>query len=156
MPCSSLPSLVSARRSPLDDEATERDTCSTRAACECRNICPLDVRMSLSSVCLSRRFSVALDTFWRARIDLCMHRLVQPQTHLPIHRSILVYTSSRSVFEALDQQCNGHAGLPHAVLTADSVRHVCLSSETIGEREEEGELVVKTLLKSSIPSFGNS
>ena len=25
---------------------------------------------------------VTLDTFWRARIDLCMHGLVQPQTHL--------------------------------------------------------------------------
>ena len=36
-----------------------------------------------------------LDTFWRARIDLCMHALVQPQTHLPIFRSVFVYTSSR-------------------------------------------------------------
>ena len=42
----------------------------------------------------------ALDTFWRAQIDLCMHSLVQPQTHLPIYRSVFVYTSSRPVFAA--------------------------------------------------------
>ena len=45
---------------------------------------------------------VTLDTFWRARIDLCMHGLVQPQTHLLIFRSVFVYTSSRVVFEALN------------------------------------------------------
>ena len=38
---------------------------------------------------------VTLDTFWRARIDLCMHGLVQLQTHLPIFRSVFVNTSSR-------------------------------------------------------------
>ena len=32
-----------------------------------------------------------LDTFWRARIDLCMHSLVQAQTHLLIYRSVFVY-----------------------------------------------------------------
>ena len=67
---------------------------------------------------------VTLDTFWRARIDLCMHGLVQPQTHLPIFRGFLVYTSSRVVFEALDQRCDGHCRLPHAVLTSESVCHV--------------------------------
>ena len=56
-----------------------------------------------------------LDTLWRARIDLCMHNLVQPQTHLSIYRSVFVHTSSRPVFEALDQRCDGHFGLPHAV-----------------------------------------
>ena len=49
---------------------------------------------------------VTLDTF-----------LVQPQTHLPIVRSVFVYTSSRVVFEALDRRCDGHRGLPRAVLT---------------------------------------
>ena len=53
-----------------------------------------------------------------------MHRLVQPQTHLSIHRSVFVYTSFRPVFEALDQRCDGHCGLPHAALTSESVRHV--------------------------------
>ena len=67
---------------------------------------------------------VTLDTFWRARIDLCMHGLEQPQTHLPIFQSVFVYTSSRVVFEALDRRCDGHRGLPHAVLTSESVRHV--------------------------------
>ena len=57
---------------------------------------------------------VTLVTFRRARIDLCMHGLVQPQTHLPIYRSVFVYTSSRVVFEALDRRCDGHRGLPHA------------------------------------------
>ena len=65
-----------------------------------------------------------LDTFWRARIDLCMHNLVQPQTHLPIRRSIFVYTSSRQVFEALDRRCDGHCGIPHAVLNSGNVSHV--------------------------------
>ena len=51
---------------------------------------------------------VTLDTFWRARIDLCMHGLVQPQTHLQIFRRVFVNTSSRVVFEALDRRCNGH------------------------------------------------
>ena len=67
---------------------------------------------------------VTLDTFWRARIDLCMRCLVQPQTQWPIDRSVFVYTSSRLVFEALDQRCDGHCGLPHAVLASESVRHV--------------------------------
>ena len=31
---------------------------------------------------------VMLDTFWRARIELCMHGLVQPQTQLPLFRSV--------------------------------------------------------------------
>ena len=31
---------------------------------------------------------VTLDTFWRARIDLCVHGLVQPQSHLLIYRSV--------------------------------------------------------------------
>ena len=59
---------------------------------------------------------VTLDTFWRARIDLCMHGLVQPQTHLPIFRSVFVCT--------LDRRCDGHRGLLHAVVTSESVRHV--------------------------------
>ena len=53
-----------------------------------------------------------------------MHGLVQPQTLLPNFRSVFVYTSSRVVFEALDRRCDGHRGLPHAVLTSESVRHV--------------------------------
>ena len=28
------------------------------------------------------------------------------------------------VFEALDRRCDGHRGLPHAVLSSESVRHV--------------------------------
>ena len=65
-----------------------------------------------------------LDTFWRARIDLCMHKLVQPQTHLPIRRSIFVDTSSRPVFEALGRRCDGHCEIPHAVLNSGNVSHV--------------------------------
>ena len=83
---------------------------------------------------------VTLDTFWRARTDLCVHGLVQPQRHLPILRSVFVYTSSRVVFEALDQRCDGHCGLPHAVLTSESVRHVYhgqVSNSTFCERNSE-------------------
>ena len=85
---------------------------------------------------------VTLDTFWGARIDLCMHGLVHPQTHLQIFRSVFVYTSLRMVFEALDRRCDGHRGLPHAVLTSESVRHVSfLPSETAGVsfRENHGQ-----------------
>ena len=89
---------------------------------------------------------VTLDTFWRARIDLCMHGLVQPQTHLPIFRSVFVCTSSRVVFEALDHRCDGHRGLPHAVLTSERVRHVSFLPK------QPVDLFVKTLLKASIPS----
>ena len=81
------------------------------------------------------------DTLWRARIDLRMHRLVQHQTHLPIHRSIFVYTSSRSVFEALHQRCDGHSGFPHAVLTSESDRHVSfLPKQLVACRENLGEI----------------
>ena len=65
-------------------------------------------------------------------MGLCMHSLVQPQTQLPIYRSVFVYKSSRPVFEALDQRCDGHRRLPHAVLTAESVRRVFFFSETVG------------------------
>ena len=75
-----------------------------------------------------------------------MHGLVQPQTHLPIHRSVFVYTSSRLVFEALDQRCDGRCGLPHAVLTSESVRHVSFLPKQLVD------LFAKTWVKSLIPS----
>ena len=82
--------------------------------------------------CTPECLRVITDALWRARIDLRMHGVVQPQTHLPIHRSIVAYTSSRSVFEALDQRCTGHSGLPHAALTAETVRHVsCLPNQLV-------------------------
>ena len=88
---------------------------------------------------------VTLDTFWRARIDLCMHVLVQLQTHLPNFRSVVVYTSSRVVFEALDRRCDGHRGLPHAVLTSESVRHVSFLPKQLVD------LFVKIMVKARIP-----
>ena len=88
---------------------------------------------------------VTLDTFWRARIDLCMHSLLQPQTHLPIFRSVFVYTSSRVVFEALDRRCDGHRGLPHVVLTSESVRHVSFLPNQLVD------LFVKIMVKAPIP-----
>ena len=88
---------------------------------------------------------VTLDTFWRARIDLCMHGLVQPQTPLPIFRSVFIYTSSRVVFEALDRRCDGHRGLPHAVLTSESVRHVSFLPKQLVD------LFVKIMVKTRIP-----
>ena len=88
-----------------------------------------------------------LDTFWRARIASCTHGLVQPQTLLPIFRRVFVYTSSRVFFEALDRRCDGHRGLPHAVLTSESDRHVSFLSETAGGslRENHGQDVNSTL-----------
>ena len=46
------------------------------------------------------------------------------------------------MFEALDQRCNGHSGLPHAVVTAESVRHVSSLPQQL----------VDLVVKSSIPS----
>ena len=88
---------------------------------------------------------LTLDTFWRARIDLCMHGLVQPQTHLPIFPSVFVYTSSQVVFEALDRRCDGHRGLPHAVLTSESVRHVSFLPKQLVD------LFVKIMVKTRVP-----
>ena len=88
---------------------------------------------------------VTLDTFWRARIDLCTHGLVHTQTHLPNFRSVVVYTSSRVVFEALDRRCDGHRGLPHAVLTSESVRHVSFLPKQLVD------LFVKIMVKARSP-----
>ena len=94
---------------------------------------------------ISKFLRVTLDTFWRARIDLCMHGLVQLQTHLPIFRSVFVYTSSRVVFEALDRRCDGHRGLPHAVLTSESVRHVSFLPKQLVD------IFVKIMVKNRNP-----
>ena len=49
------------------------------------------------------------------------------------------------VFEALDRRCDGHRGLPHAVLTSESVRHVSfLPEQLVG-------LFVKIMVKTRIP-----
>ena len=90
---------------------------------------------------------VTLDTFWKARIDLCMHGLVHPQTLLPIFRSVFVYTSSRVVLEALDRRCDGHRGLPHAVLTSESFRHVSFLPKQLVD------LFVKIMVKTRIPLY---
>ena len=37
---------------------------------------------------------------------------------------VFLFTSSWPVFEALDQRCDGHCGLPHAVSTSETIRHV--------------------------------
>ena len=100
----------------------------------------------VSDTLISKFVCVTWDIFWRARIDMCMHRLVQPQAIMPIHRSIFVHMSSRSVSEALDQRCNGHRRLPHAVLTTESVRHVSFLPKQLVH------LVVKILVKYRIPS----
>ena len=136
MSCSSQHSLAPVHKSQMDDEATDNETHCPRA-CLCRMcVWPID----------SEVLCVAMDTFWRDRTDLCMHSLVQPQTHLPIHRSIFVYTSSRSVFEALDQRCDGHGGLGHVILTFQSARYVSSLPKQLVN------LVWKILVNSWIPS----
>ena len=131
----------------MDDEEIERNSLSTLAVCWFKNNCLLEMRMLLWNVHLliPKFLRVTLDTFWRAQIDWCMHVLVQPQTHLPIFRSVFVYTSSRVVFEALDRRCDGHRGLPHAVLTSESVRHVSFLPEQLVD------LFVKIMVKTRIP-----
>ena len=88
---------------------------------------------------------VTPDTFWRARIDSCMHGLVQPQTHLPMLRSVFVCTSSRVVCAALDRRCDGHRGLPHAGLSSEGVRHVSFLPKQLVD------LSVKIMVKNRIP-----
>ena len=104
------------------------------------------VVVECASVSLVPKFlRVTLDTFWRARIDLCMHGLVQLQTHLPMLRNVFVYTSSRAVFEALDRRCDGHRGLPHVVLTSESVRHVSFLPKHLVD------IFVTMMVKNRIP-----
>ena len=104
MRCSFLPVLVSVCPSQTDDEAIERNTLSIRAACWFKKQLSFGdahvVVEGASDSLVPKFMRVTLDTFWRARIDSCMHGLVPPQTHLFIFRSVLVYTSSRVVFEA--------------------------------------------------------
>ena len=149
MRCSFLPVLVSMCPSQTDDEAIERNTLSVRAACWCEKQLSFGdahvVAECASDSLIPKFLRVTLDTFWRARIDLCMHGLVQPQTHLPIFRSVFVCTSSRVVFEALDRRCDGHRGLPHAVLTSESVRHVSFLPKQLVD------LFVNTMVKARIP-----
>ena len=74
-----------------------------------------------------------------------MHVSLQPQTHSPIFRNVFVYTSSRVVFGALDRRCGGHRGLPRAVLTSESVRHVSFLPKQLVD------LFLKTMVKARIP-----
>ena len=50
------------------------------------------------------------------------------------------------MFEALGQRCDGHSGLPHAVLTSGSVGHVSFLPKQLVD------IVVKSLVKPRIPS----
>ena len=52
---------------------------------------------------------------------------------------------SRVVLEALDLRCDGHRGLPHAVLTSESVRHVSFLPK------QQVDLIVKIMVKARIP-----
>ena len=135
MRCSFLPVLVSMCPFQTDDEAIERNTWLIRAACSVRkqlSIGDAHVVVDCESDSLIPKFlRVTLDTFWRARIHLCMHGLVQPQTHMLIFRSVFVCTFSRVVFEALHRRCDGHRGFPHAVLTSESFRHVSFLPEQV-------------------------
>ena len=117
----------SVHKSQMDDEATQRYIVYSCNMLIEKHLSFGDAHViveCVSDLLIPQFLRVTLDTFWRPRIDLCMHSLVQPQTHSPIHRSIFEYTSSQSVLEALDLRCDGHCGLPHAVLTTERVRHV--------------------------------
>ena len=65
--------------SQMDDEVIERNTLSTGAACWFNNNCPFGdthvVVECASDSMIPKFLRVTLDTFWRARIDLCMHSL---------------------------------------------------------------------------------
>ena len=49
------------------------------------------------------------------------------------------------VFKALDRRCDGHGGLPHAVVTSECVRHVSLFPKQLVD------LFVKIMVKTRIP-----
>ena len=128
----------------MDDEAIERNTLLLVQ----KQLSFGDAHVvveSASDSLIPKFLRVTLDTFWRARIDLCMHGLVQPQTLLPIFRSVFVYTSCRVVFEAWDRRCDGHRGLPHAVLTSESVCHVSFLPKQLVD------LFVQAVVKARIP-----
>ena len=149
MPCSTLHSMVPVHTSQMDQEATQRYIVHSCSLVVQKQLSLGDAHVIIEFVSdplIMKFLRVTLDTYQRAQVDLCVHSVVQPQTDLPIHRSIFVYTSSRSMLEALDQRCDGHSGLPHAVLTSQSVRHVSFFPKQLVD------LVVKTLVKSSIPS----
>ena len=119
-----------------------------RAACWFKQLSFGDARVVVecaSDSLILKFLRVTLGTFWRARIDLCMHGLVQPQTHLPIFRCVFDCTSSRAVFEALDRRCDGHRGLSHAGLSSESVRHVPFLPKQLVN------IFVKTIIKARIP-----
>ena len=70
---------------------------------------------------------------------------MQPQTLLPIFRSVFVYTSCRVVFEAWDRRCGGHRGLPQSVLASESVRHVSFLPKQLVD------FFVQAVVKARIP-----
>ena len=126
----------------MDDAAFERDTLSIRVRLLVQkqlSFGDAHVFVECGSDSVIPKFMRAtLDTFWRARIDLCMHNLcmhnlVQPQTHLRICRSIFVYKSSQLVFEAPDRRCDGHCGTPHAVLNSGNVSSRIFSPDAVRE-----------------------
>ena len=93
MRCSFLPVLVSMCPSQMNDEVIEKNyivySCSLLVQ-KHLSFGDAHVVVDCASDSLIPKFlRVTLDTFWRAPIDLCMHGLVQPQTHLPIFRSVL-------------------------------------------------------------------
>ena len=93
----------------MDDEAIERNTLLLVQ----KQLSFGDAHVvveSASDSLIPKFLPVTLDTFWRGRIDLCMHGLVQPQTLLPIFRSVFVYTSCRG--------CLKH-GIDDAMVTVD-------------------------------------
>ena len=87
-----LPVLILMCPSQMDDEAIERNTLSVRSACWFKkqlSFGDAHVVVECASDSLIPKFlRVALDTFWRARTDLCMHGLLQP-------RSFEVFLSTR-------------------------------------------------------------
>ena len=128
----------------MDDEAIERNTLLLVQ----KQLSFGDAHVvveSASDSLIPKFLPVTLDTFWRGRIDLCMHGLVQPQTLLPIFRSVFVYTSCRVVFEAWDRRCDGRRGVPHAVLTSESVHHVSFLPKQLVD------LFVQAVVKARIP-----
>ena len=75
----------------MDDEATESGTSSTLVSSKTIFFFG-DAHVIVECVWpfISKFLRVTVDSFLRAGIELCMHRLVQPQTHLPMHRSIFL------------------------------------------------------------------
>ena len=96
------------------------------------------VVVELASDSLIPKFlRVTLDTYWRARIDLCMHGLVQPQTHF-------AYLSECFCLHVFCEECDivqsdhaPQAGVAQGIFNGDLIRRRVGHQVELEEEQDE-------------------